>query len=173
LIALVTMGASGVSSALFYLLAYTLTNLGAFGAVIALSDGERERLEIRDFGGAAGKHPLIAAAFAIFMLSLAGFPPLAGFTGKFFIFSAAVETGWAWLAVIGVLNSLVSAYFYLRPIVQMYMSETATGWDGSTSLTTRVAPLVALALVIALIGVIALGLYPTPAIALATGGFVR
>ncbi len=168
LIALVAMGASGASSALFYLLAYTLTNLGAFGAVIALSDGERERLEIRDFGGAAGKHPLVAAAFAIFMLSLAGFPPLAGFTGKFFIFSAAVETGWAWLAVIGVLNSLVSAYFYLRPIVQMYMSETATGWD-----RVRVAPLVALALVIALIGVIALGLYPTPAIAWATGGFIR
>ncbi|MEW5717970.1 MAG: NADH-quinone oxidoreductase subunit N, partial [Chloroflexota bacterium] len=86
LIALVAMGASGASSALFYLLAYTLTNLGAFGAVIALSDGERERLEIRDFGGAASKHPLTAAAFAIFMLSLAGFPPLAGFTGKFLIF---------------------------------------------------------------------------------------
>ena len=102
------------------------------------------------------------------MHSLAGFPPLAGFTGKFFIFSAAVETGWAWLAVIGVLNSLVSAYFYLRPIVQMYMSEPASGWG-----RVRVAPLVGLALVIALIGVIALGLYPTPAIALATGGFVR
>ncbi|MEW5719158.1 MAG: NADH-quinone oxidoreductase subunit N, partial [Chloroflexota bacterium] len=62
---------------------------------------------------------------------------------------------------------------YLRPIVQMYMSETVPGWDGSTSLTIRVAPLVALALVIALIGVIVLGLYPTPAIALATGGFIR
>ena len=173
LITLVAMGANGAASALFYLLAYTLMNLGAFGAVIALSDGENERLNVKDFGGAASKHPLIAAAFAIFLLSLAGFPPLAGFTGKFFIFSAAVETGWAWLAVIGVLNSLVSAYFYLRPIVQMYMSEPASGWDGSAALTTRVAPLVALALIIALIGVIALGLYPTPAIALATGGFVR
>lgn len=168
LIALVAMGAHGASSALFYLLAYTLTNLGAFGAVIALSDGERERLNIKDFGGAARKHPLIAAAFAIFLLSLAGFPPLAGFTGKFLIFSAAVETGWAWLAVIGVLNSLVSVYFYLHPVVQMYMSDPAPNWD-----RVRVAPLVALALVIALIGVIALGLYPTPAIALATGGFVR
>jgi len=168
LIALVAMGASGLSSALFYLLAYTLTNLGAFGAVIALSDGERERLEIRDWGGAARQYPFIAAMFAIFMLSLAGFPPLAGFTGKFLIFSAAVETGWAWLAVIGVLNSLVSAYFYLRPIVQMYMSEPVPGWD-----RIRVAPLVALALVLALIGVIALGLYPTPAIVMATGGFLR
>jgi len=167
-IALVAMGANGAPSALFYLLAYTLTNLGAFGAVIALSDGERERLNVNDFGGAAGNHPLAAAAFAIFLLSLAGFPPLAGFTGKFFVFSAAVETGWAWLAVIGVLNSLVSVYFYLRPIVHMYMREVTPGWD-----RVRVAPLVALALVLALIGVIALGLYPTPAIALATGGFIR
>ena len=168
LIALVAMGAQGVSSALFYLLAYTLTNVGAFGAVIALSDGERERLEIRDLGGAARQYPLIAAMFAIFMLSLAGFPPLAGFTGKFLLFSAAVETGWGWLAVIGVLNSLVSVYFYLRPVVQMYMNDVVPGWD-----RLRVAPLVVVALGIALIGVIALGVYPTPAMALATSGFVR
>lgn len=168
LIALVAMGAQGAASALFYLLAYTLTNLGAFGAVIALSDGERERLEIRDFGGAARQYPFIAALFAIFMLSLAGFPPLAGFTGKFFIFSAAVETGWTSLAIIGVLNSLVSAYFYLRPIVQMYMSDVTPGWD-----RIRVAPLVTLALVLALLGVLALGLYPTPAMVLASGGFAK
>jgi len=168
LIALVAMGAQGVSSALFYLLAYTLTNVGAFGAVIALSDGERERLEIRDLGGAARQYPFIAAMFAIFMLSLAGFPPFAGFAGKFLLFSAAVETGWGWLAVIGVLNSLVSVYFYVRPIVQMYMSDVVPGWD-----RLRVAPLVVVALGIALIGVIALGVYPTPAMALATSGFVR
>lgn len=168
LIALVAMGPQGIASALFYLLAYTLTNVGAFGAVIALSDGERERLEIRDFGGAARQYPFLAAMFAIFMLSLAGFPPLAGFAGKFLIFSAAVETGWGWLAVVGVLNSLVSVYFYLRPVVQMYMSDVTPGWD-----RIRVAPLVVVALVIALLGVIALGVYPTPAIVLATGGLVR
>jgi len=168
LIALVAMGADGASSALFYLLAYTLTNLGAFGAVIALSDGERERLDIRDFGGAARKHKLVAAAMAICMLSLAGFPPFAGFIGKFLIFSAAVGTGWAWLAIVGVLNSLVSVYFYLRPVVQMYMSEPVEGWSG-----IRVAPLVALALVIAVAGVIALGVFPSPAIALAQSGLVR
>ena len=168
LIALVAMSANGVSSALFYLLAYTVTNLGAFGAVIALSDGARERLEIRDFAGAAREHPLVALALTICLLSLAGFPPFAGFVGKFLIFGAAVETGWAWLAVIGVLNSLVSVYFYLRPVVQMYMSEPAEGWNG-----IRVAPLVALALLIAVIGVIALGVFPAPAIALAAGGLIR
>jgi NADH-quinone oxidoreductase subunit N len=168
LVALVAMGQNSSSSALFYLLAYTLTNLGAFAAVIALSDGTRERLQVNDFGGAGTRQPLVAAALTICLLSLAGFPPFAGFFGKFFIFSAAVESGWGWLAVIGVLNSLVSVYFYLRPVVQMYMSEPKPEWD-----RIRVDPLVALALLIAVAGVIALGLFPSPAIALATGGLFR
>jgi NADH-quinone oxidoreductase subunit N len=158
LIALVAMGQSGASSALFYLLAYTVMNLGAFGAVIALSDGARERLEIGDFGGAARAHPLVAAAMAICLLSLAGFPPFAGFIGKFLIFSAAVQNGWTWLAIVGVLNSLISAYFYLRPVVAMYMSEPVAGWD-----KTRVAPsAVAIALFLAVAAVIALGVFPSP-----------
>lgn len=168
LIALVAMSANGVSSALFYLLVYTLTNLGAFGAVIALGNGSRERLDVPDFAGAAREHPLVAIVLTICMLSLAGFPPFAGFVGKFLIFSAAVESGLAWLAVVGVLNSLISVYFYLRPVVQMYMNEPAEGWSG-----IRVAPLVALALLIAVIGVIALGVYPAPAIAFAQSGLFR
>ncbi len=168
LIALVAMGGAGVSAALFYLLAYTLTNLGAFGAVIALGEGERERLNVSDYGGLARMQPLLAAMLTVFMLSLAGFPPFAGFVGKFLIFGAAVQNGWAWLAVVGVLNSLVSVYFYLRPVVAMYMSEPVEGWGAP-----RVAPLVALALVLALIGVIALGVFPAPAIALAAGGLGR
>jgi NADH-quinone oxidoreductase subunit N len=162
------MGSNGTSSALFYLLAYTLTNLGAFGAVIAMSDGARERLEIGDYAGAAQKQPLVAAALAIFLLSLAGFPPFAGFVGKFLIFGAAVENGWTWLAVIGVLNSLVSAYFYLRPIVQMYMNEAKPGWD-----KRHVDVFVMIALIIAVVGVIALGVFPAPALALAAGGLFR
>ncbi len=168
LIALVAMGANGTSSALFYLLAYTLTNLGAFGAVIALSDGARERLEVNDYAGAASQQPFIAAAFAICLFSLAGFPPLAGFVGKFLIFSAAVENGWTWLAVIGVLNSLVSVYFYVRPIVQMYMNEAKPGWD-----KIRVDVFVTIALIIAVVGVIALGVFPAPTLALASGGLFR
>ncbi len=168
LIALVAMGSNGTSSALFYLLAYTLTNLGAFGAVIALSDGARERLEVNDYAGAASQQPFIAAAFSIFLLSLAGFPPFAGFVGKFLIFSAAVENGWTWLAVIGVLNSLVSVYFYVRPIVQMYMNEAKPGWD-----KLRVDVFVTMALIIAVVGVIALGVFPAPTLALASGGLFR
>ncbi len=163
LIALVA-GQTGVSSALFYLLAYTVTNLGAFGAVIALGDGARERLNISDFAGAARRHPLVAAVMTICLLSLAGFPPFAGFVGKFLIFGAAVDAGWTWLAVVGVLNSLISVYFYLRPVVQMYMYDPAPGWE-----RVRVAPLVGLALALAVIGVIALGILPSPLIALAQG----
>lgn len=168
LIALVAMGQNGTLSAVYYLLAYTLTNLGAFGAVIALSDGARERLEIGDYGGVAQKQPLIAAALSICLLSLAGFPPFAGFVGKFLIFGAAVENGWAWLAIVGVLNSLVSVYFYLRPIVQMYMSEEKPGWQ-----PVHIDAFVAVALAMAVIGVIALGLFPSPAMALAAGGLFK
>jgi NADH-quinone oxidoreductase subunit N len=168
LIALVAMGESGASSALYYLLAYTAMNLGAFGAVIALGDGARERLNVADYAGAARAHPFIAAVMAICLLSLAGFPPFAGFVGKFLIFGAAVQNGWAWLAVVGVLNSLISAYFYLRPIVAMYMSEPAVGWK-----PVRIAPLVMLALVIAVSAVVALGVFPAPVIAFAQSGRVR
>ncbi len=168
LIALVAMGENGASSALFYLLAYTVTNLGAFGAVIALSDGARERLNLSDFAGVARTQPFVAALMAICMLSLAGFPPFAGFVGKFLIFGAAVQNGWTWLAIVGVLNSLISAYFYLRPVVQMYMSEPGEG-----SPATRVAPPVMLALIIAVALVIALGIFPSPAMVFAQGGLIR
>ncbi len=168
LIALVAAGQSGASSALFYLLAYTVTNLGAFGAVIALSDGQRERLNLPDYAGAAREHPLVALGLTVCLLSLAGFPPFAGFVGKFLIFGAAVEAGWTWLAVVGVLNSLISVYFYLRPVVQMYMNDPAPGWD-----KVRVTPLVGLALLVAVAGVVALGILPSPAIAFAQIGLMR
>jgi NADH-quinone oxidoreductase subunit N len=168
LIALVAMGKDGSSSALFYLLAYTVTNLGALGAVIALGDKEIERLEIKDFGGVAKTQPFIAALMTIFMLSLAGFPPFGGFVGKFLIFGAAVQNNFAWLAVIGVLNSLISAYFYLRPVVAMYMNDPVPGWNAS-----RVPSLVMIALIIAVAFVIALGILPSPAIAFAQGGLIK
>ncbi len=168
LVALVAAGQNGAAAALFYLLAYTVTNLGAFGAVIALSDDTRERLNVAEFAGAARSHPLVAAAMTICLLSLAGFPPFGGFVGKFLIFGAAVENGWTWLAVVGVLNSLVSVYFYLRPVVQMYMNDPAPGWDKG-----RVAPLVGIALALAVLGVVLLGVFPTPAIAFAQFGLMR
>ncbi len=156
LIALIATGERGMSNVLFYLLAYTVTNLGAFGAVIALSSHERERSTISDLAGAAKDHPLIAAALTICMLSLAGFPPFAGFVAKFLIFTGAVENGRAWLVLVAVLNSLVSVYFYLRPVVQMYMNEPAVVWG-----KVRVSPAVAVALALCVVAVIVLGLFPS------------
>jgi NADH-quinone oxidoreductase subunit N len=177
LIALVAMDPAGTSGAIFYLVAYTLTNLGAFAGVIALSDGPCERLNVSDYAGAARSHPLVAAGMSICLLSLAGFPPFAGFVGKFLIFGSAVATGWTWLAVVGVLNSLVSVYFYLRPVVQMYMHEPVPAWDKANNPAAfgpvQVAPLVGLALLVVVVGVIALGIFPSPAIAFAQIAIAR
>ena len=168
LIALIAGGTDGSSAALFYLLAYTMMNLGAFGVVIALGDGDRERVNFADLAGVAAQRPALAAVLAICLFSLAGFPPFAGFVGKFFIFSAAIAHGWTWLAIVGVLNSLISVYFYLGPVVRMYMSPPAEGWAA-----TKTPALVGLAVAIALIGTIALGLVPVGAMSLAQAAMLK
>lgn len=116
-------GGLAVSGVLFYLLAYTFTNLGAFAVVASVADREGEHLEISEWAGLAGRRPLLAAAMTLFLVSLTGLPPTGGFLGKFYLFSAAVQAGLAWLAVVGVITSVVSAYFYLRIVVVMFMRE--------------------------------------------------
>ena len=106
---------------LYYLLAYALTSLGAFAIVIALERAGAAPTLIADYRGLAREHPGLAAAMTLFMLSLAGVPPLAGFVGKFYIFSAALDAGLVWLVIIAVLNSVISAYYYIGVIVAMYM----------------------------------------------------
>ncbi len=108
------------SSILFYVLVYTFMNIGAFTVVILLGQKDRENTGIESYAGLAGRHPLIALSMAIFLLSLAGIPPLAGFMGKFYVLSAAIKAKYYWLAVIGVLNSVVAVYYYLRVIMTMY-----------------------------------------------------
>ena len=112
-----------VAAGLFYLVAYALTNFGAWGVVIALEKSEGKGLEIADYAGLARKHPALAAAMAIFMLSLIGLPPTVGLIGKIYLFRAVVEAGFYGLAIIGVLTSLVSAYYYLRVVAIMYIRE--------------------------------------------------
>jgi NADH-quinone oxidoreductase subunit N len=113
------------SSILFYVLVYTFMNIGAFTVVILLGQKDRENTGIESYAGLAGRHPLIALSMAIFLLSLAGIPPLAGFMGKFYVLSAAIKAKYYWLAVIGVLNSVVAVYYYLRVIMVMYFREPA------------------------------------------------
>jgi NADH-quinone oxidoreductase subunit N len=114
---------TSVAAGLFYLVAYALTNFGAWAVVIALEHQEGKGLQISEYAGLGRKYPALAAAMAIFMLSLTGVPPTLGFVGKFYLFRAAMEGQFYLLAVIGVLTSLISAYYYLRVVVTMYMRE--------------------------------------------------
>ena len=157
LIGIVAGGGLGGGSVLFYLLVYTFTTAGAFGVILLLERGGEEAVGIDDTAGLATRHPLAALALALFLLSLVGIPPTAGFVGKFYLFGAAVRSGYVWLAVIGVLNSAVAAYYYLRVIVSMYMREP----DGTPAV---IMPSFAgaLAVVVALWGVIQLGVFPAP-----------
>lgn len=112
-----------VRAALFYLLTYAITNLGAWGVVLALEKADGSGLAIEDYSGLGRKHPALALAMALFMLSLTGIPPTVGFMGKFYLFRAVIDANLIWLALVGVVTSLISAYYYLRVIVVMYMRE--------------------------------------------------
>jgi len=167
LVGVVAGGSLGNGSVLFYLLVYTFTTAGAFGAVLLLERNGREAVQLADYGGLATRHPVLAVALSVFLLSLIGIPPTAGFVGKFYLFGAAVKSGYVWLAVIGVLNSAVAAYYYLRLIVFMYMREP----EGAP---TVLAPSFsgALALVVAIWGVVQLGVAPGPLFDLAQAAVI-
>jgi len=115
------VAASAVSGAIYYLLAYAVANLGAWGVVITLEKQEAKGLELDDYNGLFSRSPWLAAAMTIFLLSLTGVPPTVGFTGKFFIFKAVLDADLVWLALIGVAASLVSAFYYLRVVINMFM----------------------------------------------------
>ena len=138
---------SAVASALFYLVAYAITSFGAWAGVIALEKANGQGLEISDFAGLGRKRPLLGAAMTVFMLSLTGMPPTLGLVGKFYLFRTVVESGYIWLAVIGVLTSLISAYYYLRVVVFMYMREgdpevTREPWLDFTWIVTALATVI-------------------------------
>jgi NADH-quinone oxidoreductase subunit N len=112
-----------IAAGLFYLVSYAITNFGAWGVVIALEKAEGRGLEIEDYAGLARKHPALAAAMTVFMLSLIGLPPTLGLVAKIYLFRAVIDGGFYWLAIIGVITSIVSAYYYLRVVVVMYMRD--------------------------------------------------
>ena len=115
--------ASAVASALFYLVTYAITSFGAWAVVIALEGPDGRGLEIADYAGLAKRKPALAAAMTVFMLSLTGLPPTLGLVGKFYLFRTAIQGGFVGLAVIGVVTSLISAFYYLRVVVVMYMRD--------------------------------------------------
>jgi NADH-quinone oxidoreductase subunit N len=126
LVALVAANDVGKSSVLFYLLTYAVTNIGAFGVIALLDNADQPNDEIRDYAGLWNHHPVLAGLMTVFLLSLGGFPPMAGFIAKWYVFSAAVKAGDNVLAIIGVLTSVVSVFFYLRIVVMMYMTPSDT-----------------------------------------------
>ena len=165
-----TVTDEAVTSILFYLLAYTFMNLGAFAVVIALSQGARERLDLEtDYAGLARRHPILAGTLALFMLSLGGIPPTAGFIGKLLVFRTAVDAGYWPLALVGVLTSVVALGFYLRVIILMYTREPDEYAD---TVPTRVpVPLVAV-LAICVLLTLQLGILPALSLGFAEKAFL-
>src|ERR1700723_176903 len=146
----------GVAAVLFYLAAYVLMKVGAFLVVTHLGQRGERRLSIQDYAGLGQKQPVLAACFALFLLSLLGLPATGGFLGKFFAFQAALDSRVVWLVVIAAINSIVGAYYYLRVIIAMYF------WEPSKDYTpSKVAPALVLALSIAAIGTLYLGILPS------------
>jgi NADH-quinone oxidoreductase subunit N len=162
LVGLVAGQAEGASAILYYLLAYTLTNMGAFAVVALVGRKGEAYLNIDDYRGMAKDHPALALAMSIFIFSLAGLPPTAGFVGKFSIFSAAIKQGYYWLVVIGVLTSAASVFYYFRVIMKMYMEQ---GEPGQGEL--QFSPGTILALVVAVVGVMYIGIFPARYLTLA------
>jgi NADH-quinone oxidoreductase subunit N len=158
LVALLAGQELGGIGVLFYLVAYVLTTLGAFGVVALVKNEDDGGTDVDSFAGLGFERPWLGVAMAVFMFSLAGIPPTAGFVGKFYIFGGAVQQGHVLLAVIGVMASLVSVYYYLRVVVVMYMQPSP---EGETRFLTA-NPAIGLALVVAVVGILVLGVYPGP-----------
>jgi NADH-quinone oxidoreductase subunit N len=156
LVALVSANDVGKGAVLFYLLAYAVANLGAFGIIALLDTEEWPNDRVGDYAGLWTEHPALAALMTVFLLSLGGFPPLAGFIAKWYVFSAAIKAGYYWLAVIGVLTSVVSVFFYLRIVIMMYMTPTE-----SPARFPNVPRLAGAALIVSAILVFYLGILPT------------
>ena len=148
--------ATGTSGILFYMLSYTFMNIGAFAVIVLIGKKGEPNGTVMDYAGLGHKRPLLALAMAVFMFSLAGMPPTAGFIGKFYLFSGAVEAGYLWLAIIGVLNSAASVYYYLRVIVFMYFKPGEEEFDWF-----KVTAPVALALVVSAAGSLIPGIIPS------------
>jgi NADH-quinone oxidoreductase subunit N len=154
-VALVAHNALGVSSILYYLVAYALMSFGAFAVLMLVAKPGDQRYAFTDYAGLATTHPWLAALMSLFMFALAGFPPTAGFAGKFYLFSAAVQAGYYSLALIGVLTSVISVVYYARVVIMMYMHEpSGVGQPG------RVAPTTLVLLGLVAFGTLYLGVFP-------------
>jgi NADH-quinone oxidoreductase subunit N len=146
---------AAVAAVIFYLLSYAVMNLGAFAVVTLIARGGDRRTDVEDYAGIGFRAPALAFALSLFLLSLLGIPLTAGFMGKIVVFREAINRGYVWLAVVGVLNTAISVYYYLRLIVVMFFRERTTEWGAP-----RVPASVAVTLVLTVLGVFYLGMFP-------------
>ena len=146
---------AAIAAVIFYLLTYAVMNLGAFAVVQLIARIGDRRTEVEDYNGIGFQAPWLAFALSLFLLSLLGMPLTAGFIGKVMVFRAALDQGYYLLVVVGVLNTAVSAYYYLRLIIVMFFRERTTAWDAP-----RVPASIGVALVLTVLGVLYLGLFP-------------
>ncbi len=166
LVGIVAATRDGGAALLFYLGVYACMNVGAFAVLIALGRRGEPNENLDDLAGVGFRQPFLGLAMLVFMLSLAGIPPTAGFAGKFYLFSAAIDAGWIWLSVLAVLNSVVSVWYYLGVIVQMYMVE---GTVQPVSPFAR--PCLLAVIVLAVVATLALGVLPGTSMQLAADAF--
>src|SRR3954470_6581671 len=157
LVGLVAANQVGKAAILFYLLGYSVTNLAAFGVIALVGARDRDNDELRDVACLWNSHPALAALMTVALLSLGGLPPTVGFIGKWYIFSAAVGAGYYWLAIIGMLTSVVSVFFYLRVVVMMYMADRA-----GAPVPARVTVVGMAALTLSIAAIFYLGILPAP-----------
>lgn len=151
--------AEAIGAVVFYMLTYAVMNLGAFAVVTLIARGGDRRTEFEDYSGIGFKAPALAFALSLFLLSLLGAPLTAGFMGKIIVFKVALQQNLAWLVVVGVLNTAISVYYYLGLIVVMFFRERTSAWHAP-----RVTPALAFALVLAIVGVLYLGIFPNSVI---------
>jgi NADH-quinone oxidoreductase subunit N len=163
LVGIVTNSPSGFSAVLFYLVVYTIMNMIAFSVILSISGTGDTRVYLKDYVGMARKSPFAAAALSLSLISLAGIPLTGGFIGKFYLFSAAIRNGYIGLAVIGVLTSVVSVFYYFRLLVYMYMKEP----DEAAEAPEPISWLVQVVIVMGVIGILWLGIFPDHILSLA------
>lgn len=158
LMGIVANSHEGTTGIIFYSLAYTFTQIGAFAVISALEKKDEMNLEISDYAGIAKSQPFLATAMAMFMFSLAGIPPFAGFFGKYFLFKAAIDAGFTWLTIVAVVASVISVYFYLSVIVQMYFKDKSA--DSAVIEDCAMIRNAKISVVLSVFGIIIFGLFP-------------
>jgi NADH-quinone oxidoreductase subunit N len=162
LVGMIAADTDGGAAVLFTLLGYAVMTLGAFAVVIAVGRRGEPNEEVSDYAGLGFRYPFLGTCMTIFMLSMSGIPLFVGFTGKFFLFSAAIEKGWVWLVIIAALNSVLSVYYYVGVLMQMYMGENPREVQGVAQ-----RPYLTATLLFTAFATIALGIFPSWAFDLA------